>query len=385
MSNGIYPKDAVQQGNLGYGQNDPWESRAAFKSEGFFTYYLRPIMIINISLVERLLHRLHLLPTPIMDAFGGVVFGRALTIAARRGVFEAMADAPHTVAEVARVTNLSAKGIELLLQSFEVARYVRAVDGSYSLTSEARKWLLKDSRFYIGNLIQYFETLYTRWGYLESSLEHGTPPRTYYEGFTGEDWRVYVYAMRDLARLLLDEVMRMMNLQGSPQSLLDLGGSHGLYAMECCRRYPSLRATIIDFAEALHHARGIVEEEGMGSHVQLLAADFTAIRLPMSQDCVLMFNVVHGLSEEENNALVQRALQALKPGGKLYILDQLREEKGRTGLSRFMPLMVGLNLLNEVGGTVYTFEQVRRWCADAVTVKRIHLRMPGVSLVEATR
>jgi len=320
-----------------------------------------------------------------MDTFGGVVFGRALTIGVRRGVFEAMADAPHTVAELAGATNLSAKGIELLLQSFEVTGYVRADGDSYSLATEARKWLLKDSRFYIGNLVQYFETLYTRWGYLEYSLEHGSPPRTYCDGFTVEDWRVYVYAMRDLARLLLDEVMHKMSLQGSPQSLLDLGGSHGLYAIECCRHYPSLRATIIDFAEALQHTQRIVDEERMRSRVQLLAADFTVMELPPSQDCVLMFNVIHGLHEEENSALVQRGLQALKPGGKLYILDQLREERRRTGLGRFMPLMVGLNLLNEVGGNTYTYEQVKRWCTDAATIQRIRLRLPGISLVEATR
>jgi SAM-dependent methyltransferase len=320
-----------------------------------------------------------------MDAFGSVVFGRALTIAVRRGVFEAMADAPRTVAELAGATNLSTKGMVLLLQSFEVAGYVRADGGSYALTTEARKWLLKDSRFYIGNLVHYFETLYTRWGYLEYSLEHGSPPRTYYEGFTLEDWRVYVYAMRDLAKLLSDEVIHRMNLQGSPQSLLDLGGSHGLYAIDSCRRYPSLRAIIVDFAEALQHTQRIVEEEGMGSRVQLLAADFTAMELPSPQDCVFMFNVVHGLHEEENSALAQRALQALKPGGKLYILDQLSEERQRIGLARFMPLMVGLNLLNEVGGNVYTYQQVKGWCAGAATVKRIRLRLPGVSLVEATR
>jgi ubiquinone/menaquinone biosynthesis C-methylase UbiE len=179
--------------------------------------------------------------------------------------------------------------------------------------------------------------------------------------------------------------MGTMSLQGLPQSLLDLGGSHGLYSIECCRRYPSLRATIVDFAEALQHTQRIVEEEGMGFRVQLLAADFTAMELPPSQDCVLMFNVLHGLNEEENSALLQRGLQALKPGGKLYILDQLREERRRTGLARFMPLMVGLNLLNEAGGNAYTYEQVKRWCGGASTVRRIRLRLPGVSLVEATR
>ena len=361
----------------------PAGKNKAFASRNtFFLIYHRPVMIINISLFERLLHRLHLLPTPVVDAFGSVVFGRALTIAVRRGVFEALAHTTRIAEEVARATSLSLQGTELLLESCVVAGYISAGNGRYSLTSEARKWLVKDSPFFLGNLIRYFETLYERWGYLEHSLEHGSPPRRYYEKFTAEDWKMYVYGMRDLARLLMDDVMRKMALQNRALSLLDLGGSHGLYAMECCRRYPTLSATIIDFGEALEHTKEIVGQDGMNGRVQLCAADFTQIELPPLQDCVLLFNVIHGLRDDENRRLIQRVLNTLKPGGKLYILDQLREERRRTGLAQFMPLMVGLNLLNEIGGNTYSFEQVKAWCAGAGRVRRMRLRLPGVTLVE---
>ena len=342
-------------------------------------------MIINISLFERLLHRLHLLPSPIVDAFGSIVFGRALTIAVRRGAFEALARNPCTALELAATTKLNAKGTELLLESFIVAGYVSAKGTTYSLTKEARKWLLKDSPFYIGNLIRYFETLYDRWRYLEHSLEHGTPPQQYYEKFTDDDWRVYVYGMRDLAKLLMDDVMKRIALPRGPESLLDLGGSHGLYAIECCRRYPALTSTIIDFEKALQHTVQIVAKEGMSNRVRLLAADFLKTELPPRQDCVLMFNVVHGFDDVENRTLIHRVLNALKPGGKLYILEQLREEKRQSGLSRFMPLMVGLNLLNETGGNTYSYEQVQGWCAGARRIRRFRLLLPGISLIEAVR
>jgi hypothetical protein len=47
--------------------------------------------------------------------------------------------------------------------------------------------------------------------------------------------------------------------------------------------------------------------------------------------------------------------------------------------------MVGLNLLNEIGGNTYTFEQIKGWCAGAAAVKRIRLRFPGVTLVEVVK
>ncbi len=83
--------------------------------------------------------------------------------------------------------------------------------------------------------------------------------------------------------------------------------------------------------------------------------------------------------------LVVRSLCALKPGGKLYILDQMKEKSRRSGIAQFVPLMVGLNILNEIGGNTYSFEQVKRWCVDASGVKRFRLRLPGVTLVEVTK
>ena len=174
------------------------------------------------SLTERLLHHLHLLPSPILDSFSNVVFGRSLAIGVRRGVFENLKGKSATVSELATATKLSVKGTALLVESFSSAGYLAKHADRYSLTSDSRKWLLKDSPSYIGNLIRYFETLYKRWDYLEYSLDHGIPPQRYYETFTDDDWKLYVYAMRDLANLMVGDVVKRIDLGDHPLSLLDL-------------------------------------------------------------------------------------------------------------------------------------------------------------------
>lgn len=341
-------------------------------------------MILTRTVFERILHRFHLLPTPLLDSFGSVLYGRALAIAVRRGVFEALETKPLTVPEIARNTSMSHEGVELLVESFVVGGYLARNGNRYSLSAEGAKWLVKSSAAYLGNLVRYFETLYDRWSYLEHSLDHGQPPQRYYERFSDEDWKVYVLAMRDLARLLMAHVQKRIALPPNPKSLLDLGGSHGLYAMECCRRYPTLKAQVIDFDEALRHAAAIVRQGGMEGRVTLTPGDFLKMDLPAHQDGVLAFNIIHGLSEEENRSLVARVMNALVPGGKLYILDQIKGEAGKSQFSRFMPLMVGLNLLNEIGGNTYTFSQVKSWCG-AADVRQYRLHLPGVSLIEVVR
>lgn len=334
------------------------------------------------TLLERLLRRLHLLPVPILDAFGGVLFGRALAISVRRGLFEHLSEDPCTSSELAIKIGLNQRSTQLLLEAFEVAGYLHERKGSYRLSADAERWLVKRSPHYLGNLIAYFETLYGRWGYLEHSLEQGAPPRAYFEGFTDEDWRVYVYGMRDLARIMIPHVHPKLRLHPDATRILDLGGSHGLYAVGLCRTYPNIRATIVDFPGALRHATRFIESDHLTQRIDLLEADFIKSSLPGKQDGILLFNVIHGFTEPENSDLICRALEALSPGGKIFILDQFRESGGGSKLSRFIPLMVGLNLLNETGGTTYSVEQIKEWCGSAVAVRYHRLHLPGIGLVE---
>ena len=334
---------------------------------------------------ERLLSRLHLLPTPVLDGFASVLFGRVLAVAVRKGFFESLASASLSAEMLAARTGLDAQAARMIAEALVSGQYLRATRKGYALSAESRKWLLRDSPLFLGNLVAYSETLYARWAHLDYALQHGRPERPYYERFSDDDWRLYVMAMRDLARVLMPHVMRRIALPAGSCALLDLGGSHGLYAIGCCRRYPKVRAVVMDFAPALRQADAIVRQEGMMDRVQLVSGDILRDPLPEKQDGILMFNVIHGFGDASNAALVQRAIGALRPEGKLYILDQMTRTRRSRGVAGFLPLMVGLNLLNEIGGRVYTFEQVRSWCGQAATTKEFRLPIPGVTLVECTR
>ncbi len=320
-----------------------------------------------------------------MDAFGSIILGRVLTVAVRRGLFELVAQGPRSVKEIAEATHLHARAVALMADSLCVAGYLRREGARYAASTEGKKWLVQSSPHYLGNLVRYFETLYARWERFDYALEHGAPERPYFDLFTEEDWRVYVYGMRDLAKLLLPHVESRLVLAGTPTSLLDLGGSHGLYALALCRRYPTLHALVADFAPALLHTRQIALAEAMADRVTTLEGDFRQMPFPSHLDAVLMFNIVHGFGEEENRELIARAYAALKTGGKLFVLDQMQSERRRSQLAALIPLMVGLNMLNEIGGMVYRVEEVERWCSSFSSVRHHRLRLPGVVLIEAVK
>ena len=318
-----------------------------------------------------------------MDAFGAVIFARALTVGLRRGMFESAAGRRLGPEELSRETGLSLEGVRLLAEACVAGGYLECRKGKYSTTAEGRKWLVKESGTYLGDLIFYFDSLNTRLAGLDYSLEHGKPREPYYASFTDKEWETYVRGMANLARLLMPEVMRRIRLPALGGRILDLGGSHGLYSLECCRRFPGCTAVVMDFAPALRCAAAMIAGEP-GNRISLSAGDILTAPLPAGQDAVFMFNILHGFDEETNRNLIARASGALRRGGSVYILDQMTGTGQRSLLSRFMPLMVGLNLMNEIGGSVHSVPLIREWCADAATFKVMPLRLPGVTLIQAT-
>lgn len=93
--------------------------------------------------------------------------------------------------------------------------------------------------------------------------------------------------------------------------------------------------------------------------------------------------MVHGFDDETNARIIRRAASALNAGGSLYILEQMRGARPPSFLSDFTALMVGLNLMNEAGGTAHAVSRVREWCAEAGRFTVAPLKYPGVVLIEA--
>jgi len=344
-------------------------------------------MPIHLSVRERVLSHLNRLPVPIFDAFANVLLGRALMVCNSSGVFDALHGSPCSVSELAAKTGMSARGAEILLQTVEAGGYVVREGDRFRNTKVAERWLTKTSPGYLGNLVQYFEKLFSRWEYLGRTVGQGEPEKPYFEYFNEKDWEIYTYGMKDLARLLMPEVLRVVRLPKSARRLLDIGGSHGLYSIELCRCHPGLTADVLDLDKVVEVGRKITRDLGMSSRVIHHAADFKRDNLGSGYDVVLAFNIIHGLKPPENVLLMKKVGAALNRGGKIFIMDQLRGGKEDSSLSRLIPAVVGLNLFNEIGGNSYRAGEVREWSHEAgfaeCTVK--WLRAPGVAMIQARK
>jgi SAM-dependent methyltransferase len=118
--------------------------------------------------------------------------------------------------------------------------------------------------------------------------------------------------------------------------MLDLGGSHGHYAAEICRRHPGLRAQVLDLPDAIEKAAPLLAAEGLGDRVVHVAGNVLTADLGTERyDLILMSNLAHHLDAAENQALASKAASALRPGGAFVIQEPARPERpgegGQTG------------------------------------------------------
>ena len=176
-------------------------------------------------------------------------------------------------------------------------------------------------------------------------------------------------------------------LQLGAGAVLDVGGGHGLHAINFCHRYPDLSATILDWPQTREMAVANIAAEGMDKRVSFQEGDFFTDDLGSGYDVALLFSIIHAYLSEKNIELVQKVSDALNPGGLIVIMDQMAlPTSGPT--AKATAGLFGLELFVEVNGQTYPPRDVAEWLRQVgfIDNRKILLRKnPGFALVVGTK
>jgi SAM-dependent methyltransferase len=338
------------------------------------------------NLVERLVLRAGAAPLPLLETQIAYTLARVIMAGVRLGVFDALADGPGTAEEVAQRCGTDPAATGKLLFALAGAGYLNAVDGGYELAPVARKWLLKGSD---PSLADKLELQFLEWDWMGASEEYvrtGQPLEVHSE--TDEDrWRLYQRGMRSIAGVFTQEGAKRMPVPKGATRMLDIGGSHGYWSVAICRRHDGLSAVILDLPEAVEQAAPILAAENMGDRVIHRAGDALTDDLGEDEyDLVLVSQLVHHFSEEQNRELAKRIARALRPGGVYAISDAFRpatsKQAGQTGA-----LLEFYFALTSQSGT-WSVEEMADWQRGAGLKPRRPIKLrtaPGVGILAAAK
>lgn len=329
---------------------------------------------------EWLALRAGVVPAAAAEAWGGMALSGVLAAAVRTGVTDRLARRPSTAAELADDLGLDPLPTRLLLDCLRSAGHVTSRAGRYRLSRSSRRWLDPDSGLSVSRFVAGTADYWDWWSGLDEVVRGGKPAA--HHDIPPEDpyWRRYICGQLDLARLSAAEVARKLRLPRDPRSLLDIGGGHGWYSAQLCRRYPRLTATVLDLPGSAAIGREIIARAGMADRVRYRDGDATTAHLGSGYDAVLCFNLVHHLPAAEVAVLFGKIHQALAPGGSLTVMDAFAEPGRRaSAAANFLGMFVYLSS----GARVYTPADLDGWlrAAGFGRPRRIRvLRIPGQAM-----
>jgi 2-polyprenyl-3-methyl-5-hydroxy-6-metoxy-1,4-benzoquinol methylase len=283
------------------------------------------------GLPERIALALNLAPMPLFHTQIAFNAARSIMAAAALGVFEALGRGERSAEEVAAACRTHPRATRQLLNCLVGIGYARCFDGRYGMRRTHRKWLLRAGSNSIVDKLSFLSIEWDLMGRLEGFVRSGEA-LDIHRTMSKKQWALYQDAMRDLAAGVAVELAKRLPIPRGAARLLDIGGSHGLYSIELCRRHPELRSTVLELPAAMDRATAIAARHGMAERVRYRPGDALTEDLgESSYDVVMINNLVHHFTTAQNVELAKRVARALTPGGLYAVGEAIHDTPGGGG------------------------------------------------------
>lgn len=141
--------------------------------------------------------------------------------------------------------------------------------------------------------------------------------------------------------------------------ILDVGAGSGVWSFNFLYKNSKAQATLADWPAVLEVARDTASNNKISDRVEYIVGNFHETQLGEKKyDYAILGNVTHIETKEGNIDLFKKIYCALKPGGKLLILDSYSNDK--KGMLARNLYKLGL-ALRTVSGQVYSPETLSSW------------------------
>jgi len=309
---------------------------------------------------------------------GGHAEARAIQVALKLKLFEALAAGERDAAGLASATGCDARATMILANAMVALGLLERNGARYRLTATARRYLVESSDEFLGGMIAFDEALFPLWVRLEESVRGGAPARTpdMFQ-FRPEETERFIRAMDSLVRARGDARYLAADLDLSGVEVLaDVGGGPGTYLLEFLKRWPGMRGAICDLPATLGVARDILKQRDSAAleRIELVSFDYRRDEIPVRCGAILLSNVIHSETEAVNQALAHKCFRALNPGGRLIVKDHVMN---RELTEPAAGALFSLYLLLTTHGRDYSFDEVHAWLSDAGFVDIEQRRLPS--------
>lgn len=300
----------------------------------------------------------------------------ALRAAVDLGVFGAIGEGAHDVADIARKCSSSERGIRILCDFLTIQGLLSKQDNGYQHSPSSAVFLDPKSPACLASITQFLGNplLVNEFQQLTAVVREGHSLMPGQGTVEPENpiWVQFAEAMAPMmgviAPLFADAALEGCS---GPMKVLDIAAGHGLFGIHVAKRNPEARVTALDWRNVLEVAQRNARKEGLEKRYQLLPGSAFEVEFGGPYDLVLLTNFLHHFDVPTCISLLKKVRAATKPGGRVAILEFVPNEDR---VSPPMAAAFSMTMLSSTpAGDAYTFNELQHMLTDAGFHKPKHI------------
>lgn len=251
---------------------------------------------------------------------------RMVTTASKCGLLNRLAEAPGTTETLSADLDLAPEACDKVLRALVALGILELEESHFRLVPDLEP-LFAPGPDDLAPFLGHSHRMYENWGEnLETWLRTGRwPPREK----RPEEILDFARAMRGIGIRTARTVIDHLDLTGV-RRVLDIGGSLGHWAQILCEKTRETSVVVFDVPATAAAGREFYHGTEFEDRISFTGGNYHHDDLGENFDLILIASVLHQELAPQASGLIQRAADALAPGGRLSIVD-FRIEPDRCG------------------------------------------------------
>jgi hypothetical protein len=284
-------------------------------------------------------------PVALLRMMTGYWLSKSLSVAAELGLADMMHAEPRTTDELAVACGADAPSLYRLLRALaSVGVFTETQGCRFGLTPLA-EMLRSDIPGSMRSLARmYGSEQYRAWDDLLGTVRSGEPAfdrvfGTSYFEFLANTPRadaVFNDAMTGWTAQLADSVVAAYNF-GGVDTLVDVGGGHGLLLTTILRAHPNMHGVLLDLPHVIAGAQPLVGAAGLDGRCETVGQDFFA-RVPEGGDAYILAQVLHDWDDQRCHSILVNCSKAMRPGARILVVEQVLPRANEASFGKWLDL-----------------------------------------------
>lgn len=314
----------------------------------------------------------------------------AIKAAIELEVFSRIGKSSLDASEVAERCGCPERAIRILCDNLVIMGFLEKSGDAYSLTPDSAVFLDRESPAYLGGVLPFLlnPAISGAFADLGSTVRSGRV-HTSEHGTTAPDhpvWVEFAHAMGPMMAPMAEGAAAMVALDPDRDTrILDISASHGVFGITIAKRNPRSRLVALDWEPVLAVTRQNAADAGLGERFSTITGDAFTVDLGADYDLVLVPNFLHHFSLADCVAFLERIRAALRPGGRVVIVEFIPNDDRVTPPESASFSLVMLGSTPE--GDAYTHSEYHRMLDEAgfqnVEIHRIEGTPQSAVIAEA--